>query len=173
MAEEENTNQNPPEGDQNEQQTVPPTDDPKEKNTTRAQGRRSRGKASAKKGEQETQDDPGETGSEDSEDRPQPMGSKDKLTDIKAAQGPLQPTALDHMGVERIVGPAVDDRWRPAPVTATEEEKAHRVRVAENDAARREERLGATQVPREHQAEGVDVARGAFEAERTQQGGEA
>lgn len=74
------------------------------------------------------------------------LGSRDRLTDIKAAQGPLQPTATDAMGVERIVGPAVDDNWSPAPVDPDPEAIAHREAVAAADKARREERLGATQV---------------------------
>lgn len=89
----------------------------------------------------------------------------DHFTDIKAAQGPLQPTAIDAQGVERIVGPAVDDNWRPAQVHPTEEQIAHRDAVAAHAAKRREERLGATQALPEHTAEGAAVTKGALEVE--------
>lgn len=120
----------------------------KDRPATRAQGRQS------------------QKGAKSSNDRPTPMGSKDRLTDIKAAQGPLQPTAVDAAGTERIIGPAVDDNWEPAPTEPTEEAIAHRKRVAEVAEARREERLTATQVPAKNQGDGVKTARKAAEAER-------
>jgi hypothetical protein len=89
----------------------------------------------------------------------------DHFTDIKAAQGPLQPTAIDAQGVERIVGPSVDDNWRPAQVHPTEEQIAHMEAVHAHQAKRREERLGATQALPEHTQEGAAVTKGALEAE--------
>lgn len=67
----------------------------------------------------------------------------DTLTDLKAAQGPLQPTAVGGDGIERIVGPTVDDNWRPAPVHPEPAAIEHHEKVLAHQKARREERLGA------------------------------
>lgn len=94
------------------------------------------------------------------------IGSKDVLTDYKAARGPLQPTTFDASGVERIVGPAVDDNWRPAAVDPDPVEVAHLEKLAEQRADFRGERLGATQAARANVASGAAVAKAALEAER-------
>ena len=108
--------------------------------------------------------DDGDSGSND---EPERLGSQDVLNDLKAAQGPLQPTAVDANGVERIVGPAIDTTWRPAQVDPTDEdmERAEAVVQAEKD--RREERLGATSVAADNLGDGAEVTKGAFEAERS------
>ena len=94
------------------------------------------------------------------------IGSKDVLSDIKAAQGPLQPTATDAQGVERIVGPAVDSNWSPAPSEPDADEMAHLEAVAAAEKKRREERLGATQAAPDNIKEGAEVTKAAFAAER-------
>lgn len=92
--------------------------------------------------------------------------SHDRMTDLKAAQGSLAPTAIDAQGLERIVGPAVDDNWRPAPTEPHPDDIAHGEQVLAWEKARREERLGATQAARENVAAGSDVTKAALEAER-------
>jgi hypothetical protein len=93
--------------------------------------------------------------------------SHDVLTDLKAAQGPLQPTAIDAQGIERIVGPAVDDNWAPAQVDPDPEEMERLAVVKDHEAERREQRLGATQIaPSEHLREAAKVTREAFGADK-------
>jgi hypothetical protein len=119
--------------------------------TTRAKGRRS-----GQSDEQQEQ--------EAAQNR---FTSLDTLTDIKAAQGPLQPTAIDASGIERIVGPAVDDNWTPAPVDPDPEAMEHHARVQEAEAERREQRLGATQIaPSDHLREAAKVTRKATGADK-------
>lgn len=65
------------------------------------------------------------------------------LSDLKAAQGPLQPTVVDGQGIERIVGPGVDTSWEPAQVSPTEEQIAHHETVLAAEEKRQQERFGA------------------------------
>lgn len=109
----------------------------------------------------------GDTGTTNGGDQPgDKLISYDTLTDIKAAQGPLQPTALDSQGVERIVGPAIDDNWRPARVDPDPDQIAHLEAVKAAEDERRADRLAATQAAPDNLGEGHGVAKAALEAER-------
>lgn len=101
------------------------------------------------------------------DEAPQSMLSQDVLTDILAAQGPLQPTAVDAQGVERIVGPSVDSNWSPAPVEPDPKMIEHLANVRRVEEERRANRLNATQAVPDNVADGVAVTKAALEAERS------
>lgn len=99
-------------------------------------------------------------------DAPAPDASLGRLSDLKAARGPLVPTSIDAQGVERIVGPTVNDNWKPAQVEPDPVEVARLEGVAAQHAAWRDERLNATSVAAANLGDGAAVVRGALEAER-------
>lgn len=68
--------------------------------------------------------------------------SDDRFTVNELNLHPVAPTATDALGVERIVGPALDN-WEPAQVEPTEEAKAHMQEVADRQKAAREFRADA------------------------------
>lgn len=65
-----------------------------------------------------------------------------RFTDSDLATIPVTPTAVDASGIERIVGPAVDN-WRPAAVKPTDEAKERHERFLARSAQAKKDRLGA------------------------------
>lgn len=120
-----------------------------------------------------TETDPAYTPPQDSAQVTSPAAAPDvpdpslgRLSDLKAARGPLVPTAIDAYGVERIVGPTVNDNWKPAQVEPDPVEVARLEGVAAQHAAWRDERLNASSVPAANLGDGAAVAKGVLEAER-------
>lgn len=70
------------------------------------------------------------------------VGSKDRFTLNELNMYPVQPTVEDSLGVERIIGPALDN-WHPAPVDPHPDDIAHGERVAARAAEARERRKEA------------------------------
>jgi hypothetical protein len=93
------------------------------------------------------------------------IGSKDKFTLNELNQFPVQPTVEDALGIERIVGPALDN-WEPAPVDPDEDEIARLERVAERSAEAKERRANA--FTSRHPA-AAGVAKAASDAEQGKQ----
>lgn len=67
------------------------------------------------------------------------IGSQDRFSANELNQFPVQPTVEDALGIERIVGPTLDN-WSPAVVEPDEAEIARLERVAERAVAAREAR---------------------------------
>lgn len=115
------------------------------------------------------QDSSGEPGTTDAAPADVPrIGalSTERLTDALAARGPLQPTAIDAGGVERIVGPAVDDNWRHRSGEPDQDEIDRLAAVAAAQDDFRGERLAAMRAPGARIESGAAVTRAAFAAER-------
>lgn len=93
------------------------------------------------------------------------VGSKDKFSANEMNQFPIQPTVTDAVGVERIVGPTLDN-WTPADVEPDPDEIARLERVAARAVAAREARHEAFRTS--HPA-GASVLKDANDAEREAQ----